>query len=1311
MDTNERLHHEWLGMAQPEGLVVTASALKTAEANITWPVVELQQQLRELAGEKKHIPDLPSFVREILNWSADIFVLGSDIPPNLRVHLDGGEWLAPTMAVKSADENDKFVLLVEETHRTNLDAPGDDKRWTATAHQRFERLLRETNVPTGLLTNGRDFRLVYAPKGESAGWITFRLSEMLSVDGRPLLGAFHMLLNERRLVALEDKKRLHALLAASREYQNTVSTKLREQILAALRELLRGFERADRLANGAILHDMRGEERQEMYSGLVTVLMRMVFVLYAEERGLLPMESDLYVSGYSLSRLHGLLQDDHQRFGDTIDDRYGAWGRVITLFRLLHDGVSTADGLFLPRREGSFFDPDEFPFLEGRPRGSKRQKREAGEILDLPRISDGVVYRMLDRLLVLDGERLQYKGLDVEQIGSVYEGLMGFEIQVAEGDSVCLMPEHVVVNLEALLKKPGPERLKELKALANLDVKDKSAGEIKDAKTVEALFGALGKRISTRQPGLLAQGGLYLQPGEERRRTGSHYTPRSLTLPIVETTLRPVLERLGPDVRPEQLLSLKVCDPAMGSGAFLVEACRQLADKLVDAWRRTKTMPDLPRDEDPVLHARRLIAQQCIYGVDKNPLAVDLARLSIWLVTFAKEHPFTFVDHSLRHGDSLVGLSKEQIFNLSLDPAKGAKLAPQARNQLANAVREAEVLRGQIHALGDPPMTDALRDLWDRANDALTAVRTLGDLVIAAFFQESSDKGRKKALEEVWTKGVAWLNNGSYAAELRGMVEDLRKGEKPVPAFHWEIEFPEVFSRENPGFDCFVGNPPFLSGSRLSTTFGENYLGYICSTFSESGNRMDLCAYFFRLAFNLCTFGGTLGLVATNTISQGDTRIGGLGFIVRHGGRIYSATRRITWPGNAAVVASIVQVIKNMVWTPCILDGRVVTTVTPFLFDRGASIEPEILTANADISYKGVEIAGQGFLFADEPDTTPLNEMQHILRSSPRAADVIRMYLGGEDLNGDPRQHSQRYVINFGQLPRDEVERQWPELLTIVEKKVSPRRKNDKRASRAERWWQFGECQPSLQRAIAKLTRVVGIARVSRTFAFTFIPTKATTINEMIVVIAKDSDSTFAVLQSGIHESWARFFGSSMKDDLRYTPSDCFETFPFPPDWENNKNLETIGKEYYEFRAALMIRNNEGLTKTYNRFHDPDEPSPEILKLRELHAQMDRAVLDAYGWTDIVPQYDFRPQLDESIRYTWGEETRDEVLARLLELNRVMAAKEAEEAEAAKTNAALEKAEAPKAPKAPKKAAAGKKKGKTKDEGALSLFPVEGKEE
>lgn len=175
-----------------------------------------------------------------------------------------------------------------------------------------------------------------------------------------------------------------------------------------------------------------------------------------------------------------------------------------------------------------------------------------------------------------------------------------------------------------------------------------------------------------------------------------------------------------------------------------------------------------------------------------------------------------------------------------------------------------------------------------------------------------------------------------------------------------------------------------------------------------------------------------------------------------------------------------------------------------------------------------------------------------------------------------------------------------------------------------------------------------------------------------LVVWALERFGEFCVLQSRTHEVWARFFASSMKDDLRYTPDDCFRTFPLPFDWESASALEDAGRGYYDFRAALMVRSNEGLTKIYNRFHDRDEPSSDIARLRELHAAMDRVVLNAYGWTNIDNACDFfEVEADDDqepastgrrrkrkFRYRWPDAVHDEVLARLLALNAERAAAE-----------------------------------------------------
>src|SRR5262249_12779868 len=161
-------------------------------------------------------------------------------------------------------------------------------------------------------------------------------------------------------------------------------------------------------------------------------------------------------------------------------------------------------------------------------------------------------------------------------------------------------------------------------------------------------------------------------------------------------------------------------------------------------------------------------------------------------------------------------------------------------------------------------------------------------------------------------------------------------------------------------------------------------------------------------------------------------------------------------------------------------------------------------------------------------------------------------------------------------------------------------------------WWRFGEVAPALYAAIRDLDQVLVVSRVGQQAAFTFLPTGAV-YAETLVVLVVSAYSAFCTLQSRVHEVWARFFGSSLEDRLRSPPSDCFEPSPLPAGFDTAPALEAAGCMYYEFRAELMVRNDEGLTKTYNRFHDPDERSEDILRLRELHGGMDRAVLDAYG--------------------------------------------------------------------------------------------------
>ena len=318
-----------------------------------------------------------------------------------------------------------------------------ERTWTASAtgagrleaspHGRMERLLRRTGVPAGLLFNGCVIRLMSAPRGESSGWMDFRVGDMLSTAGRPLCAALRLLLSEKRLLALPREQRLAALLESSRKYQNVVSERLAEQVLHGLHELLRGFQAAHDASHGTLLREALDEDPDNVYRALLTVVLRLVFVLYAEERGLLS-DDPTFLRSYSMGGLYERLREDAALNPDTMDQRYGAWAQLLVLFRMIHDGAE-CDGMKLPARSGELFSPSRFPFLEGW-RGSGAPQVHEG--IDVPLVPDGTIHRVLDKLLVLDGERISYRALDVEQIGSVYETMMGFRLETATGRSAAV---------------------------------------------------------------------------------------------------------------------------------------------------------------------------------------------------------------------------------------------------------------------------------------------------------------------------------------------------------------------------------------------------------------------------------------------------------------------------------------------------------------------------------------------------------------------------------------------------------------------------------------------------------------------------------------------------------------------------------------------------------------------------------------------------------------------------------------------------------------------------------------------------------
>jgi hypothetical protein len=334
------------------------------------------------------------------------------------------------------------------------------------------------------------------------------------------------------------------------------------------------------------------------------------------------------------------------------------------------------------------------------------------------------------------------------------------------------------------------------------------------------------------------------------------------------------------------------------------------------------------------------------------------------------------------------------------------------------------------------------------------------------------------------------------------------------------------------------------------------------------------------------------------------------------------------------------------------------------LFHAGGHDNPATLRANADKSFQGSIVLGMGFTFDDsDPDgvATPLAEMRRLIEANSRNAERIFPYIGGEEVNNSPTHTYHRYVINLGQIEEDEAWAGWPELMRIVEKKVKPERDrlqdNPDGRRRKKYWWQWGRYTPALFEAQRTCARVL-VTNCGATphLAFTWMPPQMVFAHSLAIV-ALERDADFAILQSRCHEVWARVFASSLEDRLRYTPTDCFETFPFPINVGGG--IDEVGREYFETRASIMVARNEGLTKTYNRFNDPNETDADIAILRSLHNTIDRAVLDAYGWDHIQPSCEFITEHGEDdeghpgqkYRYRWPDNVRDEVLARLLALN------------------------------------------------------------
>jgi len=1331
-------HTEWLSLIEVSGPFLVPRALEEVfPQGLERVETPVRHRLREAYEEWREAVDTEDsdlealhgawtrlVLEECLEYDDRVLVAGDDLPGSLSHHVaEHGETIRPDLAVVAAasrGESSVLMPIFVLSPDTDLERPMSGARWPASPLERATMLQRATGVRIGLVTDGERWTLVHVTSdgvsGHASWYARLWWQEPITLQ------AFRSLLGVRRHFGPDDET-LPALLDRSLEYQDEVTDRLGEQVLHAVEVLVQALDRADVDRNGELLQEV---SPQVLYEAALTVMMRLVFLLAAEERGLLLLGDPLYDSHYAISTLRAQLREraDHEGL-EVLERRWEAWSRLLATFRAVYAGIEHPT-LRMPALGGSLLDPDRFPFLEGRPPGSRWRETPARP---LP-IDDRTVLLLLESLQVLEdrgGARLlSYRGLDVEQIGYVYEGLL--EHTVARISEPTL-------GLRGSQKAPNPNvRLSELESaqgdgetvLVKLleERTGRSASALRndlrrevDAETVGRLLLACGndQELADRvrpfvhllrndvwgYPLVYRRGAMAVTHGADRRETGSHYTPKSLTEAIVAETLEPLVY-VGPaegwprnqwTLRfPAELLDIEVCDPAMGSGAFLVQVCRYLSERLVEAWgleedggrvigmdgllhTPEEAVEPIPKDEDErLVIARRLVAERCLYGVDVNPLAVELAKLSIWLVTLSKGRPLEFLDHNLRCGDSLLGVRDlDQLLLLDLNPGRGAHRPLFAQN-IEQAVEESLEWRRTIRAT---PIRD-VRDVRDAAEmeeesrRVVEAPRIVADALVGLALASGGDERKARRTWEDLSMEVGPYFSGDDEAGRRiahlarkVLDADLPAAKPPRRPFHWPLEFPEVFQRENGGFDAIVGNPPFMGGQRISGTFGKTYREYLVRWLAE-GNKgsADLVAYFYLRAFDLLRQGGDFGLLAVNTIAEGDTRQVGLERLVgEKGAVIYAAYPNEPWPGKAAVVTSRVHVRKGEWKNAATLSGRKVAFVSAFLSDQ-EEWTPKRLKTNAGKSFQGSIVLGMGFVLSEE-------DALDMIERDPQNREVLFPYLNGRDLNSHPEQKPSRWVINFWDWPEEKA-KSYVEPFRIVLEKVKPERDRNKYSKSARRnWWLYERVRPELYHVINRghafmchpkdwdpnkkqMEQVLVITRHTPYCIFLFVPSTCV-FSDALVVAASDDYGVYAVLNSSIHELWARKQASSIGLGMRYTPSDVYETFPFPAK-EYYSDLQRLGERYHSLRTDIMRDEWIGLTKLYNRFHDLDEDDPRIQELRDLHRQIDEAVAKAYGWDDLELEHGFHEvdYLPENYRVRWtiSEKARLEVLRRLARLNK-----------------------------------------------------------
>lgn len=1310
------IHGEWLSLIEVSGPFLATPVLKRVFST-GLPAVEprIRQYLRQAYDEWCEARDNDdsrftelhrAWIHEVLargleydeSDSGELLLRGERIPTELRVTLlEHGVTLEPDYALVSGGKSQLLVQIYSAG--TDLQAALKLDGWSASPAERMERLCRASGCRLGLVTDGERWMLVDAPVGAVSTFASWYAR--LWGQERLTLQAFLTLLGIRRFFGPDDET-LPLMLDESLQHQEEVTDALGEQVRRAVEVLIQALGKEDRERSGTLL---QGVEPSELYEAGLTTMMRLVFLLSAEERGLLLMGEEAYESNYAVSTLRMQLRQETE---EVLERRNDAWSRLLATFRAVYGGIEH-EALRLPALGGSLFDPDRFPFLEGRAKGSCWKEDSARP---LP-IDNRTVLLLLEAIQQYEGRTLSYRALDVEQIGYVYEGLLERTVGQTELVTVELVGGkgakktlYALEELEALHQRGG-EVLAE--ALSVADAIKRGGGAIRkdlersiDAVQANRLLTACAGDEGLRDralpflnlmrtdpwdyPLIYPEGAFIVTTGSDRRETGTHYTPKSLTETIVDETLTPIAYQ-GPAEgapreqwvlkSPAELLDLKICDPAMGSGAFLVQVCRWLADRLIEAWSKVegsgKTVsvdgeildaPDakepLPLDADTrTMIARRLIAERCLYGVDLNPLAVELAKLSIWLVTMAKNRPFGFLDHNLRCGDSLLGIHRlDQLTELSMTPGGKGQQRLFGKN-IEKAVQEAMRLRQRLREV-------PIRDICDievmaRLDAEARQITVVPERIANAFIGEvlvsgGSANALSNKLVMLAIHAEQAINGGQDAFGILSQLADnnlsagLPAGKAARSPFHWPLEFPEVFIRSLSGFDAIVGNPPFRGNSLWRGAMGERFQWQCQMALGEPPGKIDLCVIFHRRAVDLLRIDGCYGLLAASNIAEGTAIKVGLGVIVKSG-NIYFSKKGMPWPGTAAVVVAIVGFIKGQWNADCDADGHRCTRIGPRLEAELEGVWVPKKIPDAPFCFFGVDNS-KGLNFVVTSDSPWFELLKCEVNS------VLKPYITGDDISSSALNRVERWALEFGDLSLEQIAKNWPLAHRFLIEEVQVARTSAALKSYPglyERWWQFWRHRSELMRRIRNQEKFIGYSKNTK-YPIGLLAQSGWIYTDKVMLIGVERSDLYAISLSAGFRTWLeRFSGGNLGETLTLSVSESVAKYPVPVSKVAREGIEA-SLQFNDLVIKYSVIHDCGLTGVINAINTPSNSEPLVEDLRQILVEIDREVLTAYGWDDLNIAYAFRDFGGGSSNDPWRWALSDEVIAewmrRLTELNR-----------------------------------------------------------